>query len=71
MIGDCVMLEAVYGCLQLVLFVGNDRQRNVIMCKSQKRKQKVLQGRNEAVDRVGVSLAVLQIPQCSLGSFIL
>lgn len=65
------MLEAVYGCLQLILFVGNDRQRNVITCKSQKRKQKVLQGKNEAVDRVGVSLAVLQIPQRSQGSFIL
>lgn len=25
-IGGCAMLEAVYGCLQLILFVGNDRQ---------------------------------------------
>lgn len=53
-IGDQVMLEAVYGCLQLILFVGNGRQRNAIRCTSQKRKQTIFQGRNEAVNRAGI-----------------
>lgn len=45
-----------------------DKQRNVITCKSQKRKQKVLQGRNEAVDRAGVFSCASNSPAVSAPS---
>lgn len=66
------MLEAVYGCLQLILFVGNGRQTEKchwVYVSKKKADRYFKEGMRLLTEQV--SLVVLQIPQQSLSSFIL